>query len=148
MIMGILLGTLAFRSSYASILDFRYNHVPLPPSSIHTRFSYRPEIENPAALYSGETCHLQSWDWWNPLESETNDERERLWLRRTKEFGAPTPPRKDSLSEQREAQQQLTEDTSEDTRGLSVDSLGTIIHTEQHNVLAVTSQNCRVFHIR
>lgn len=39
-IIGLSLGTLSYRSQYAAVLDFRYNHVPLPPRTLHSSISY------------------------------------------------------------------------------------------------------------
>ncbi|RDW62705.1 hypothetical protein BP5796_11007 [Coleophoma crateriformis] len=58
MVLGVILGTLAFRSSYAAVLDFRYNHIPLPSVSLHTQFPYEMAYMNPKAK------KLSVWDWW------------------------------------------------------------------------------------
>lgn len=34
-----MVGSLAYRSSYASLFDFRYNRIPLPPGPAYMRFS-------------------------------------------------------------------------------------------------------------
>jgi hypothetical protein len=51
MIIGLFAGLIAYRSSYASLLDFRVNHIPLPPASAHIRFG-GGAVTNKAAAHS------------------------------------------------------------------------------------------------
>ena len=39
MFIGLIVGMLAYRSSYAAVFDFRYNHIPLLPYAINTQQS-------------------------------------------------------------------------------------------------------------
>lgn len=68
-ILGTILGTLAYRSAYASILDARYNHIPLPPFKIKTRLSFSGNAGQ-RCIYSLSEKHLEeadtmiAWRWW------------------------------------------------------------------------------------
>ncbi|KAL3425821.1 pap2 superfamily protein [Phlyctema vagabunda] len=87
-ILGLLMGTLSFRSSYAAILDFRYNHIPLPPMSTRTRLSYKPQTSDEVAVaYLQNTGHLQVWDWWKASDRSTNYHKQTLWLQHTRCLG-------------------------------------------------------------
>jgi hypothetical protein len=39
MMIGLVIGMLAYRSAYAAVFDFRYNHIPLPPIAFKTQYS-------------------------------------------------------------------------------------------------------------
>ncbi|KAH0544647.1 hypothetical protein FGG08_001152, partial [Glutinoglossum americanum] len=39
-LIGSICALVAYRSSYASLLDYRYNHIPLPPQAARARFDY------------------------------------------------------------------------------------------------------------
>lgn len=63
MIIGLVLGVLAYRSTYSAILDFRYNHIPLLPATLKIQHfsAHRPPKVNNEDL---ET----------PIERSANDE--------------------------------------------------------------------------
>jgi hypothetical protein len=60
--LGLLFGSLAYRSSYASLLDPRFNHLPLPPQTSQVRFSYK--AGEGIAGWVGDADSLVFWDWW------------------------------------------------------------------------------------
>jgi diacylglycerol diphosphate phosphatase/phosphatidate phosphatase len=92
MIIGLSLGIAAYRSSYAAIFDFRYNHIPLPPFAARIRFSYNREPINEQEQIEGpqpEVDQLVVWSWWTqsgPREAER--EREVLWFRNIRNASA------------------------------------------------------------
>ncbi|KAK0108432.1 hypothetical protein ONS95_003236 [Cadophora gregata] len=68
-VIGIVVGALGYRSSYAAVFDFRYNHIPLPPFGARVRFEY--DIDTPsfksASAAGGdisEERHPVMWSWW------------------------------------------------------------------------------------
>jgi diacylglycerol diphosphate phosphatase / phosphatidate phosphatase len=76
MIIGLVLGTLAYRSAYAAIFDFRYNHVPLPPFAIKVQYLQYPDRRQ---------------DKQARLEEEIGADDEELFFRSWwKQFGAKT----------------------------------------------------------
>jgi diacylglycerol diphosphate phosphatase / phosphatidate phosphatase len=86
MIIGLVLGTLSYRAAYAAIFDFRYNHIPLPPFTIRTQFSYdqHPRFDDTGNLTEGiaEDDHLMMWSWWKHTGIQDKErEKERSWLR-------------------------------------------------------------------
>ena len=86
MIIGLVLGTLSYRSAYAAIFDFRYNHIPLPPFTIRTQFSYdqHPRFDDTGNLTEGiaEDDHLMMWSWWKHTGIQDKErEKEISWLR-------------------------------------------------------------------
>lgn len=69
MAIGIVVGALGYRSSYAAVFDFRYNHIPLPPFGARIRFRYGLEV--PSFRSNTVTCgdisdkaHPVMWSWW------------------------------------------------------------------------------------
>ena len=69
MVIGIVVGALGYRSSYAAVFDFRYNHIPLPPFGARTRFEYGADAPsarsiNTAGGDSSEEIHPVMWSWW------------------------------------------------------------------------------------
>jgi len=70
--LGLLFGSLAYRSSYASLFDFRFNHIPLPPQTLQTRFSYKAGegIEG----WVENTDSLVLWNWWKLLGAKRREE--------------------------------------------------------------------------
>lgn len=86
MIIGLILGVLAYRSVYAAAFDFRYNHIPLPPFSLRSRFSYSlkdPYIASGTLQEGGVAEHdrLVVWTWWKQIGAPEDQERELAWLR-------------------------------------------------------------------
>jgi hypothetical protein len=86
MIIGLVLGTLSYRSAYAAIFDFRYNHIPLPPFAMRTQFSYNqdPHFDDTGNLIDevAEDDHLMAWSWWkhSGIQDKVR-EKEISWLR-------------------------------------------------------------------
>jgi diacylglycerol diphosphate phosphatase/phosphatidate phosphatase len=86
MIIGLVLGTLSYRAAYAAIFDFRYNHIPLPPFTIRTQFSYdqHPRFDDTGNLTEviAEDDHLMMWSWWKHTGIQDKErEKEISWLR-------------------------------------------------------------------
>ena len=71
---GLCLGILSYRSSYAAIFDFRNNHIPLPPHAENTQFFYDRCIKiraNERVLPEiNGGLSLLTWSWWR--QSATN----------------------------------------------------------------------------
>ncbi|CZT41417.1 uncharacterized protein RSE6_01153 [Rhynchosporium secalis] len=69
MLIGMILGALGYRSAYAAVFDYRYNHIPLPPFGARVRFVYSQNpgatntVRNPGGDISGEV-HPVMWSWW------------------------------------------------------------------------------------
>lgn len=93
MLIGLVFGVLGYRSAYAAVFDFRYNHIPLPPFGARIRFSYaidtpRHRRTNFSRLAEGDTIieeHSVMWSWWtNPGENTQDQERGLSWLRNVK----------------------------------------------------------------
>jgi hypothetical protein len=66
--LGLVIGTSAYRSGYAALLDFRYNDIPMPLSAVPGRFSYfpcrRPEVvyqTRPQKTSKSENLAVRSW---------------------------------------------------------------------------------------
>jgi len=80
------MGTLAYRSAYASVFDTRYNHIPLLPLSAKTWLSYSidcgPKHVHPlAGRYTAEVDKMVVWNWWQRSEpSDIDSVKEMLWL--------------------------------------------------------------------
>ena len=78
MIIGISIGLLSYRSSFAAILDFRYNHIPLPLFATNAQFEYTSE----ARMGSQHMQHYMAahrlvlWDWWNQSKEVPNETEE------------------------------------------------------------------------
>lgn len=73
MIIGISLGFLAFRSTYASVFDFRRNHIPLflPTSRIETPSS--ASVQHGMVSKGLEERRISRidtyfWAWWDQLD--------------------------------------------------------------------------------
>jgi hypothetical protein len=86
MIIGLVLGTLSYRSAYAAIFNFRYNHIPLPPFAIRTQFSYDqdPRFDDNGNFTEriAEDDHLMMWSWWKHTEIQDKERgKEISWLR-------------------------------------------------------------------
>ena len=86
MIIGLALGTLSYRSAYAAIFDFRYNHIPLPPFAIRTQFSYDQDsrFDDAGNLIEevAEDDYLIAWSWWKRSGIQDKErEKEISWLR-------------------------------------------------------------------
>jgi diacylglycerol diphosphate phosphatase/phosphatidate phosphatase len=87
MIIGLVLGILAFRSAYASVFNFRYNHIPLPPFATKTQFSHSTHGHRDLHAILGEKGvidddELVVWSWWKQ-SGATNEEKQKelAWLR-------------------------------------------------------------------
>ncbi|KAI9055587.1 hypothetical protein LZ554_000533 [Drepanopeziza brunnea f. sp. 'monogermtubi'] len=83
MLIGLILGVLGYRSAYAAVFDYRYNHIPLPPFGARTRFTYTPDAQNIKVLgHNTDAEHLVMWDWWSKSEVTVQDQERGLsWLR-------------------------------------------------------------------
>jgi hypothetical protein len=86
MALGSFFGILAYRSAYASILDSRYNHIPLPPFATKTRLSYSAG-DSVRCTHLLEGRHLEGadkmvvWSWWKQsVPSDLDTVKEILWL--------------------------------------------------------------------
>jgi diacylglycerol diphosphate phosphatase/phosphatidate phosphatase len=85
-VIGLLSGTISYRSVYAALLDSRYNHIPLPPFAAKTRFSYlkdgRTRLKDKYEEYvKEEVDKLVVWSWWKSGTVEQNREKELFWMR-------------------------------------------------------------------
>jgi diacylglycerol diphosphate phosphatase / phosphatidate phosphatase len=87
MVIGLALGVLAYRSTYAAVFDFRYNHIPLPPYAFKTQYS-RSSRDCQTVLgklkerQAAGDDELVFWSWWK--QSGVNvegKEKEMAWLR-------------------------------------------------------------------
>ncbi len=86
MIIGLVFGALAYRSAYAAVFDFRYNHIPLPPFGAKTQFLYTidpPQLATGSLRErSAEDDHLVVWNWWKFSRFKDEERDRRLsWLR-------------------------------------------------------------------
>ena len=83
MIMGLFLGMLAFRSAYAAVFDFRYNHIPLLPFAIKAQY---PHYDNccqaPQAILEGEQGgedkELVFWSWFKQSGTKIEEKKEGI----------------------------------------------------------------------
>jgi diacylglycerol diphosphate phosphatase/phosphatidate phosphatase len=84
MMIGVLFGAVTFRTSYAAMFDFHYNHVPLPPSSTNTRLLYTKDsvLGSVPRGERGTQCDdLVMWKWWKLHgESRIVREKELAWF--------------------------------------------------------------------
>jgi hypothetical protein len=85
LILGLVIGTIAYRSVYAALFDSRFNHIPLPPFSAKTRFSYcrvggRGSTDETKA-HEEEVDKLVVWNWWKSGSNDQSREKEGIWLR-------------------------------------------------------------------
>lgn len=87
MVIGLVIGMLAYRSAYAAVFDFRYNHIPLPPFAIKTQYSRfgtgcRHKNLESEEYQSAEDDELVFWTWWKHSGSNIEGkEKEMAWLR-------------------------------------------------------------------
>ncbi|KAH9213380.1 phosphatidic acid phosphatase type 2/haloperoxidase [Leptodontidium sp. 2 PMI_412] len=87
MVIGIVVGTLGYRSAYAAAFDFRYNHIPLPPFGARTRFIYGINSDDVHATsitggYISVEEHPMMWSWWTRSGASTQEQdRENSWLK-------------------------------------------------------------------
>lgn len=80
MIIGLSLGILSYRSRYTAILDFRYNHIPLPPRTSHSSISYakdfsRNAVEAIAQAVPPKNVDISVWSRLDEVNQKTS------WLR-------------------------------------------------------------------
>lgn len=86
MALGICLGILAYRSSYAAILDFECNHIPLPPYTVGTRlpfsvYAYSRSRHPQTKRLLQNVDGMVIWDWWQRSDdNEIGKVKEILWL--------------------------------------------------------------------
>jgi len=83
MLIGLFFGALGYRSAYAAVFDFRYNHIPLPPFGSRTRFTYTinastsdTTVGEAINLGEGGTVgseHLVMWRWWAKPGTKVQD---------------------------------------------------------------------------
>ncbi len=85
MLLGILIALLVYRSAYASVFDFHYNHIPLPPFGARTRFTYSlnsPHLNAKTVNLDSEDDYLVVWNWWKQSGIRDRDEAKELsWLK-------------------------------------------------------------------
>ncbi|KAI9678163.1 MAG: hypothetical protein M1817_006108 [Caeruleum heppii] len=94
LLIGLMTGVLAYRSSYASLLDPLTNHIPLPPENAHTRFSYAYPFSPPPSAGAGIIPRGAVGDglvmvpWWTTHDGVGGGhggakwrEKENLWFR-------------------------------------------------------------------
>ena len=90
MIIGIVLGTLAYRSAYAAVFDFRHNHIPLPPSAIKAHYSHCVGCrKGKQARFEGdqgaEDDALDFWSWWKHTCMKIEEKKgDMTWLQSIK----------------------------------------------------------------
>lgn len=81
MILGTLFGILAYRCAYASILDPRYNYIPLPPPTKTLRFHCTSCSVSHPRPDDEDLEKSIVWSWSLPRRSIDTDElKELLWL--------------------------------------------------------------------
>jgi len=85
-VLGLVSGTLAYRSVYAALFNPRFNHIPLPPFSSKTQLSYCQNCRGMVAdgiNLDQNTDKLVVWSWWRsgPCESAEGREKEQAWFR-------------------------------------------------------------------
>jgi diacylglycerol diphosphate phosphatase / phosphatidate phosphatase len=92
MVLGIVIGALAYRSVYAALFDSCFNHIPLPPFSAKTRFSYsrdrKRELADGTNQHDEEVDKLVVWRWWKSRPSEQSREKEEIWLQNIRSMRA------------------------------------------------------------
>lgn len=85
MVIGSTLAFLVYRSAYASVFDFRYNHIPLPPFGARSQFSYTLGVARIDQGLMADSDRLVFWNWWKPTDMRYRDEADELsWLRNTR----------------------------------------------------------------
>ncbi|KAG4429791.1 hypothetical protein IFR05_014727 [Cadophora sp. M221] len=100
MVIGIVVGTLGYRSAYAAAFDFRYNHIPLPPFGARTRFAYGINSRNvsTAGITGGDISveeHPVMWSWWTRSGASIQEQdRGYSWL---KSMGCAGEPRLENM---------------------------------------------------
>lgn len=83
MVIGIAVGILGYRSAYAAVVDFRYNHIPLPPFGARSQFAYgkdthmASDIGSPGGDSSGDE-HPVMWSWWTRSGATIQEQGRRL----------------------------------------------------------------------
>lgn len=85
MALGLVIGTVSYRSAYAAVFDSRYNHIPLPPFAAKTRFLYLKAKMQQLPDTSDkdeeqEVDRLVVWSWWKLGPNEQNRVKEEFWL--------------------------------------------------------------------
>lgn len=85
MALGLVIGTISYRSVYAAVFDSRYNHIPLPPFAAKTRFLYRKDekkrlVDRSDEHEEQEVDRLVVWSWWKLGPNEQNRVKEEFWL--------------------------------------------------------------------
>lgn len=91
-VLGLIIGTISYRSVYAAILDSRYNHIPLPPFAAKTRFTYSSRksgsAEETKGIHKDEVDRSVVWSWWKQEVGHQNREKEQFWLRNIRSIRA------------------------------------------------------------
>jgi diacylglycerol diphosphate phosphatase/phosphatidate phosphatase len=85
MMIGLVLGILAYRSAYAAVFDFRYNHIPLPPFVTKDQYAlYADRHQDTRATLEGDHAVQDEpyWSWWKQHEANNEEKEEEMaWLR-------------------------------------------------------------------
>lgn len=86
MVLGLVIGTVSYRSVYAAVFDSRYNHIPLPPFAAKTRFLYFKDgrqnlADVPDEYETQEVDKLVVWSWWKLEPNEQDRVKESFWLK-------------------------------------------------------------------
>jgi diacylglycerol diphosphate phosphatase/phosphatidate phosphatase len=78
---------ISYRSVYAAIFDFRFNHIPLPPFDTQTQFSYFNNVPHLVSrslsdCVLDEDDNLVVWSWWKQSGASDQDQKKDIaWLR-------------------------------------------------------------------
>ncbi|KAL2071524.1 hypothetical protein VTL71DRAFT_12759 [Oculimacula yallundae] len=87
MLIGMVVGTLGYRSAYSAVFDSRYNHIPLPPFGARVRFAYdqSPSVTSTVGITSGHIsgeAHPVMWSWWVRSSASIQEQHYGLiWLK-------------------------------------------------------------------
>jgi len=118
MLLGILVALLVYRSAYAAVFDFHYNHIPLPPFGARTRFTYSlnsPHLSTKTVNLDSEDDRLVVWNWWKQSGIGDEDESKELsWLRSIRSVeatGQEMAPILKGLRQRRKGKAKVTMDT-------------------------------------
>ena len=97
MLIGLVVGMLAYRSSYAAVFNFRYNHIPLLPYAVKTQqWRYtKCHYETDVKIYGHQATEGDEAgfrDWRKMSEAKTEEREEGLaWLKSIKSMRRAGP---------------------------------------------------------
>ncbi|TVY17104.1 Lipid phosphate phosphatase 1 [Lachnellula arida] len=84
-IIGLSIGIFSFRSRYTAVLDFRFNHIPLPPHTTYTTTFFTQALSWKAEDNVAEGSPAQGADMAGWSRCEATDQR-TSWMRNTNRF--------------------------------------------------------------